>query len=88
MRLDNKSKMVYCGSIVLFESGNNQIELCYGQLVITDGWLTNYITCYGDGSWGADSYISNKAIIKWLNKNCDRFVKAAAYCERKKNEAS
>ena len=74
-KVDKKSKMPMDNSIVLFSSGKWQIELTGGGLVVTDGWVSNWIICYGDGKWAGDNYVETKALKNWLYKNCDRFAK-------------
>jgi len=46
------------------------IERTVGGIVITDGWVTYWVTVYDDGSWRADAEFSHAGIISWLNKHC------------------
>lgn len=67
----NESQVAsHFNSVVLKKIGKWTIERTEKSgMVISDGWLTNWIIEYGDGTWAGDDYIRNKAIIKWLDNN-------------------
>ena len=48
------------------------IEKTNAGICISDGWVTHWITCYGNGKWAADTEIQHAGIKSWLNKNCDK----------------
>ena len=59
---------------VLKKAGKQTLELRQTsigkRLVITDGWRTNWIVIYDDGSWARGcGLVSNKSIERFLNKN-------------------
>jgi len=49
------------------------LEYTNAGLVISNGWMTNWIICYGNGKWASDWLVTNKKIKEWLDKNCDLY---------------
>ncbi len=66
-------------SIILKKAGKQTLELRqtrHGKrLVVSDGWLTNWIIVYDSGKWAADSGNINAPIRNFLNKNVEKLLK-------------
>lgn len=59
---------------VLKKAGKQTLELRQTRvgkrLVISDGWLTNWIVIYENGKWSRDcGLVPNKPIERFLDKN-------------------
>lgn len=78
LKLNAHHKTQVCDSVgVLLKGGNITLELHKpsGNIVLTDGWLTNWIIFYGfNGKWASDNLIINKKIVKRLNKIAQNYV--------------
>ena len=68
---------VYSSVGVLLKDGTITLELHKpgGSVVVTNGWLTNWIIFYGfNGKWASDNLIVNKKIVKRLNKIAQNYL--------------
>lgn len=63
-------------SKVLRWFGKYSIEYAGGNLVICDGILTNWLICYGNGTWAGDMGLGThrKDIVRYLNRICDQYA--------------
>lgn len=66
-------------TIILKKAGKQTLELRETmrgkRLVVSDGWLTNWIIIYDNFKWAADSGNINAPIKKFLDENTKKLLK-------------
>lgn len=56
--------------------GKYTLEMTVAGLVVSDGWQTDWITVYNDGTWGNDgTFALTKSIRDYLDKNASKLQK-------------